>query len=124
VNFKHYQERAATAAVYPRPADTPHDCCDESLVSAINIIPAMYCALGLTGEAGEVAEQIKKSWRNNMQITAERREKIEAELGDVLWYVAQLATELGMDLDAIASHNLNKLAERKHDGTLKQRSSS
>lgn len=124
MNFKEYQEKAAITAVYPRPIqfiDDPFGTVvyKDSTINALNIIPIMYCALGLTGEAGEVAEQVKKSWRNDMTITGTRRSNIKEELGDVLWYCAQLATELDLDLDDIADLNIKKLLVRKHNNELK-----
>ena len=78
-----------------------------------------YTALGLTGEAGEVAENDKKAIRDDAgQILPERRAALAAELGDVLWYVAQLAAELGLDLDDIAQANLDKLQSRAERGVL------
>jgi NTP pyrophosphatase (non-canonical NTP hydrolase) len=78
-----------------------------------------YPALGLAGEAGEVAEHAKKAIRDDgAQVTDERREAISKELGDVLWYTAQLATELELDLDAVAAANLEKLLSRQRRGVL------
>jgi NTP pyrophosphatase (non-canonical NTP hydrolase) len=78
-----------------------------------------YPALGLAGEAGEVAEHAKKAIRDDGgEITAERRTALSKELGDVLWYVAQLASELGLELDQIASANLEKLLSRQRRGVL------
>jgi NTP pyrophosphatase (non-canonical NTP hydrolase) len=78
-----------------------------------------YPALGLAGEAGEVAEHAKKAIRDDAgEITDERRAAVGKELGDVLWYVAQLATELGLDLDEIAETNLDKLLSRQRRGVL------
>lgn len=122
MNFKEYQEKASFTAVYPRPGGFNQQISlgeYPELENAVDIIPIMYCALGLSGEAGEVAEQIKKSWRNNMEVTNSRRENVCGELGDVLWYVAQLATELGLDLEEIANNNISKLLSRKEDGKLK-----
>jgi NTP pyrophosphatase (non-canonical NTP hydrolase) len=65
-----------------------------------------YLGLGLNGEAGEVAERLKKRIRDNNE------ESLKAELGDVLWYTAVLADELGYDLNEIASGNLAKLHDR------------
>jgi NTP pyrophosphatase (non-canonical NTP hydrolase) len=80
----------------------------------------VYCALGLTGEAGEVADDLKKAYRNDGIITFERREKILEELGDVQWYLALLTTELGATLDDVAQRNLTKLAKRKRKNELKE----
>jgi NTP pyrophosphatase (non-canonical NTP hydrolase) len=78
-----------------------------------------YPALGLAGEAGEVAEHAKKAIRDDGgAITEERREALAKELGDVLWYAAQIATELGLELDEIASANLEKLRSRQRRGVL------
>jgi NTP pyrophosphatase (non-canonical NTP hydrolase) len=78
-----------------------------------------YPALGLAGEAGEVAEHAKKAIRDDGgEVSAARREAIAKELGDVLWYVAQLASELGLDLDRLAEGNLEKLLSRQRRGVL------
>jgi NTP pyrophosphatase (non-canonical NTP hydrolase) len=120
MNFKDYQEKASTTAVYPNPSkEEQYYPVDGGEDNVFDIIPIMYCALGLAGESGEVAEQVKKSWRNNMKVTDDRREKIEMEVGDVLWYAAQLATELDLDLEDIAKNNLEKLSARKSAGELK-----
>ena len=97
MRFSEYQRRSRETAVYPALGD--------------NLI---YPALGLCGEAGETAEKIKKAIRDDGGLlTEERREALAAELGDVLWYVAQLATEAGLELEAIATSNLEKLASRR-----------
>jgi NTP pyrophosphatase (non-canonical NTP hydrolase) len=78
-----------------------------------------YPALGLAGEAGEVAEHAKKTIRDDGgRVTEERRAAMAKELGDVLWYVAQLASELKLDLDEIAQSNLDKLLSRQQRGVL------
>jgi NTP pyrophosphatase (non-canonical NTP hydrolase) len=78
-----------------------------------------YPALGLAGEAGEVAEHAKKAIRDDAgSVSAERRAAMAKELGDVLWYVAQLASELELDLDQIAQENLEKLLSRQRRGVL------
>ncbi len=78
-----------------------------------------YPALGLAGEAGEVAEHAKKAIRDDAGVVSEeRREAMAKELGDVLWYVSQLASELGLELDEIAPANLEKLLSRQRRGVL------
>jgi NTP pyrophosphatase (non-canonical NTP hydrolase) len=78
-----------------------------------------YPALGLAGEAGEVAEHAKKAIRDDGgEVSEERRAAIAKELGDVLWYVAQLASELGLELEQIAQGNLEKLLSRQRRGVL------
>ena len=77
-----------------------------------------YTALGLTGEAGEVAEKVKKMIRDSKSLE-DAKPGIMAELGDVLWYIAALAKEIDADLSTIATLNLRKLRERKKKGTLR-----
>jgi NTP pyrophosphatase (non-canonical NTP hydrolase) len=78
-----------------------------------------YPALGLAGEAGEVAEHAKKAIRDeDGKVSDERRAAMAKELGDVLWYVAQLASELELDLEEVAAGNLQKLRSRQHRGVL------
>jgi NTP pyrophosphatase (non-canonical NTP hydrolase) len=76
----------------------------------------IYPALGLAGESGEVCEKVKKHLRGDT--TSNLKEDIEKELGDVLWYVANLATDLGLSMDIIAAKNLEKLRDRQDRGVL------
>jgi NTP pyrophosphatase (non-canonical NTP hydrolase) len=79
----------------------------------------IYPALGLASEAGEVAGKIKKVLRDQGGDFAKApRDTIKDELGDVLWYVAVLAGDLGLSLDEIAAANLGKLASREERGRL------
>jgi NTP pyrophosphatase (non-canonical NTP hydrolase) len=71
-----------------------------------------YPALGLVGEAGEVANKVKKLARDHLD-PASIKDDIKSELGDVLWYVAAVATEFDIDLDEVGRANLIKLADRK-----------
>ncbi|MCS6846603.1 MAG: nucleoside triphosphate pyrophosphohydrolase family protein [Anaerolineae bacterium] len=81
--------------------------------------PVIYPALGLTNEAGEVAGKIKKIFRDKAGAIGEAdREALKAELGDVLWYLAQVCTELDLSLDDVAQHNLDKLASRQARGAI------
>lgn len=75
-----------------------------------------YLTLGLTGEAGEIANKAKKIIRDGGN--AEKRKEIGKELGDVCWYLAVLADELGMNLGQVMENNLDKLADRKARGRL------
>jgi NTP pyrophosphatase (non-canonical NTP hydrolase) len=97
-----YQQRSRATAVYPD--------------AGANLT---YPALGLCGEAGEVAEKVKKAIRDDGGVlTDERREALAGELGDVLWYVAQVATEADLELEQIAQANLDKLLSRQQRGVL------
>jgi len=101
MELSEYQRCSRATALYPREAGL------------------FYPALGLAGEAGEVAEQVKKAIRDDAgKLTDERRGALAKELGDVLWYVAQLATELDLDLDEVAAGNLGKLRSRQLRGVL------
>lgn len=81
-----------------------------------------YTTLGLTGEAGEVAERIKKILRednrNLDEVISEKREAIIKEMGDVLWYLSALSREIGTTLDEIAQVNIEKLSNRKSRGVI------
>ena len=101
MELSEYQRLSRSTAHYPR---------NEALT---------YPALGLAGEAGEFADHAKKVIRDDGgEVTADRREAMAKELGDVLWYVAQLASELDLDLDEIAQGNLDKLRSRLQRGVL------
>lgn len=74
----------------------------------------MHLVLDLVGEAGEIAEKVKKLVRdNNSDLALLDRDDMAAELGDVLWYTAVLADFLGLSLDAVAQRNVDKLADRQ-----------
>ena len=103
VNIEEYQEKAESTAVFPEK------------------MGIVYCTLALNGEAGELAEKVKKVIRDD-DGDFEQPEKLEAmanELGDVLWYVANLASQLGYTLEEVAQMNLDKLADRKARGKIK-----
>ena len=78
-----------------------------------------YPALGLVGEAGEVADKLKKVIRDNDGVLTDTvRDAVAKEIGDVLWYVSVLAYEMDYDLNSIAQINLDKLASRQERGVL------
>jgi len=82
--------------------------------------PVIYPTLGLTNEAGEVAGKIKKVFRDkDGEVNEETRNALAAELGDVLWYLAQVCTELDLSLDDVAEANLSKLLDRQARGTIR-----
>ena len=96
MKFEEYQTEASQTALYPRRMENLE-----------------YPTLGLAGEAGEVANIVKKIQRDQGgTITDETRGKLKDELGDVLWYISACADELGLTLDEIAAYNVNKLAMR------------
>ncbi len=91
-----YQQRSRQTARYPDAGSNP-----------------IYPTLGLCGEAGEVADKVKKVIRDRGgRFSPEVVAALKLELGDVLWYLAQLCTELGLDLSEVATANLEKLASR------------
>ena len=118
MDVSEYQRRTAdTAFVYQ---ESIADGLGSSFDSTKRSYLAMsYCTLGIAGEAGEIAEHIKKMLRDDRMIpTIERRNALHAEIGDLLWYVSQLCTELGYSLDSVMENNLLKLESRKLRGTL------
>ena len=79
-----------------------------------------YPALGLASEAGEVCDKIKKAIRDRKSLSfAELPDMVAPELGDVLWYVAVLASNLGLELEDIAKGNIEKLKSRKERDVIK-----
>jgi len=80
----------------------------------------IYCTLGLSGEAGEFAEHVKKMLRDdNGVLTKEKKKSLIGELGDVLWYLSVLANELDTDLESVVEYNLEKIKSRKKRGVQK-----
>lgn len=103
MKLNEYQEKALKTVVYPKDMGWGYS----------------YPALGLVGEAGEVAEKIKKIIRDKFgEMSFEDKQEIGKELGDVLWYIAILAHEMELDLETIAKGNIEKLASRKKRGVL------
>ena len=102
MDFKTYQKRARETAKYPNLGS--------------NVI---YPTLGLVGEAGEVAEKVKKVIRDKNGIfDEESKNSIKKELGDVLWYISNLSTELNFNLEEVTSQNLDKLRLRAIRGKI------
>lgn len=91
MDFKEYQRKAVGFAIYP----ATHK--------------VLYPTLGLCGEAGEVAEKVKKQVRDGVF----NRHEVAKELGDVLWYLANICNDIGYNLDEIADLNISKLSSRK-----------
>lgn len=99
MTFNEYQLLAARTRSKLYPADS-------TTALAVN-------AMGLCGEAGEVAEMIKKYVGHGHRLD---QEKVSKELGDILWYVAEMATRIGVPLEGVASLNIQKLKERYPEG--------
>lgn len=107
VTFNEYQKEAIRLATYPNVGSN-----------------MVYPAMGIAGEAGEACDKVKKFWRNHnsmdvVDTTAEWRVELAKELGDVLWYVAALADEIGWSLEDVALVNIHKLTDRHKRGVLK-----
>lgn len=109
MTLNEYQAAARKFAAYPEK--------DKNIV---------YPALKLAGEAGEFADKVGKYWRNSGvppyelldSLTEEQRAALVRELGDVQWYIADLATVLGITLDELARINIRKLKDRQNRGVL------
>ena len=100
-DFNSYQRNASKTAIYP----------DEHRI--------LYPALGLAGEAGEVANKVKKLVRDGPDNRSDTwREDIASEIGDVLWYCAALATDLNLSLGTIAGLNQAKLHKRMSENKI------
>ena len=101
MEFNEYQKLAEATAIYPRE------------------MKVVYPTLGLAGEAGEVSEKVKKSVRDGHDLTEPtRKAEMAKELGDVLWYISAIASDLGLTLEEIAVMNYNKLKSRQERNVL------
>jgi NTP pyrophosphatase (non-canonical NTP hydrolase) len=99
MNINTYQQEAAKTAIYSN--------------------KLIYPTLGLAGEAGEIANKVKKILRDNAgELAEDVRQNLISELGDVLWYIAALATDLGVELSEVADKNVEKLHSRKNRGVI------
>jgi NTP pyrophosphatase (non-canonical NTP hydrolase) len=100
MDFDEYQKASRKTALYPNVGDN---------------VP--YITLGLAGESGEVAEKVKKLIRDHnfkhvSDISEDQKDELIKELGDILWYIAQMATELGRPLEEVAVKNIEKTHSR------------
>ena len=101
MTLNEYQQKALETAVYPQE------------------FKIIYPSLGLTGEAGECADKVKKVIRDNgEQFTEEKKYELAKEIGDVLWYCATFANDIGFDLETIGQMNNDKLHSRQERGVL------
>lgn len=102
MTFDEYQKLAMRTDIYKDKTDSLH-----------------YGVLGLASEAGEVASKLKKVLRDDGgKISPEKMADFESELGDVLWYIAKVASDLKLPLDSVANKNIKKLKSRQERGTL------
>ena len=117
MNFNEYQEATDETAIYEDSVvHMTAQLTQNQMNSALCLI---YPALKLNGEAGEIAEEIGKMIRDDHGVlTMERADRLRKETGDVLWYAARLARELGTPLDTIAIDNIHKLRSRQERGVL------
>lgn len=99
MNFDEYQDAMEETAIYP----------EDGEVAGVPV-GILYTASGLSGEAGECMEKVKKAMREDEE---EYLEQLEDELGDVLWYASQLARELDMDYSEVAERNADKILDRQ-----------
>lgn len=101
MTLSEYQEKALSSAIYPRE------------------YAILYPALKLAGEAGEVAEKVGKVLRDSGGVFSEdKKRELAKEIGDVLWYCAALASDIGFTMDNVGRMNIEKLASRKERGVL------
>lgn len=102
MEFREYEEQATLTAIYPDMGEVP-----------------IYPVLGLVGEAGEVAEKVKKLIRDKGgRLVEDDRALLILELGDVLWYLSAVSRDIGSNLEEVAQANVDKLRQRKLAGTL------
>lgn len=101
MTLNEYQQKASITATYPEN------------------MKILYSTLGLCGEAGEVAEKVKKTYRDEEgHFSEEKKTEIAKELGDVLWYISSMAADLGFTLEDIAKANIAKLESRRQRGVI------
>lgn len=97
ISFTEYQTKARKTAIYPNIGNN-----------------YVYPTLGVAGEAGEIAEKVKKIQRDKKGVIGEEeKQELMKEMGDVLWYLANLAEELKVDLGEVAELNIQKLSSRQ-----------
>lgn len=105
MELNEYQEKASKTAQWENDSD-------QYLLA--------YLGLGIVGEAGEVAEKIKKVMRNDKGVlTDKKKDALKHELGDVLWYLSQLARVLDIPFEEVAQANIDKLADRHKRGVIR-----
>ncbi len=102
MNFEEYQKKVKETSIYPNQGNN-----------------VAYATLGLAGEAGEVADKVKKLIRDaGGKLTPDKREEMIKELGDVLWYLTAVSNELSVSIEEVATKNVHKLEDRKARGVI------
>lgn len=97
-----YQKKAAKTVLYPKE------------------LGLYYVTMGLAGEAGEISNVVKKILRDdNKNLTQEKKEILKKEIGDVMWYIARICSELNLNLDDVMEANIEKLYSRMDRGVLR-----
>jgi NTP pyrophosphatase (non-canonical NTP hydrolase) len=103
ITFSAYQDSTSTTATYPD-------------LGTGSLFALSYCTLGLAGEAGEVANKVKKMLRDGD--SPAKRAELVGEIGDCLWYISQLCSELKLSMSDVAAKNIDKLSDRKKRGVI------
>lgn len=104
MDFQYYQEQASKTAVYK----------NQGTFEGI-----LYTMLGLANQTGQAVGKLKKVLRGDYDFNEDTKQKVVDELGDVMWYMAMAATELGVSLEQICYGNLEKLRDRAERGKIK-----
>jgi len=123
-----YQEAAISTEIYSAAANAfieevthviPVVGFENQYITLTNSLKLMYCVGKLNGESGEAAEIVFKAFRGNLgQLSDEERIKLAKELGDIQWYVANIADLIGYKLEDIMQMNIDKLQDRKERGVI------
>jgi NTP pyrophosphatase (non-canonical NTP hydrolase) len=114
ISFKDYQKQTFSTAVFRTKTLT----LAKDNMMLFKLLNLSYLGLGL-GEVGELQGKLKKVIRDGEGlVTPETKERLKGEIGDILWYVSELCTELGLEMEDVAMSNLVKLASRKERGLL------
>lgn len=117
LNLEEYARMTQKAAIYRDEVDDlVAEASDESIAKMLKIF---YATTGLAGEAGEIANKVKKILRDNRGVVSEdTRTKLLGELGDVAWYLVALTEELGFTIEEVLAFNYEQIRSRQARGTL------
>jgi NTP pyrophosphatase (non-canonical NTP hydrolase) len=125
MEFSEYQDKARKTAKFMKHPitlegfPTPHNTTNDVIDAMYEYANLSYATLGMVGEAGEVANKVKKIYRDaNGEISEEITKTLVGELGDVLWYLSATCTILGVELEDVARENIEKLFSRLERGVI------